>query len=183
MAINYRCSCGQQIVAEDQDAGTRMLCPSCGAEAVVPRPTTGIGEPRAALPANGATLAKTQTQARVALWCGIAAFVFMIALFVTLMVIGSNQPVQGPVDSFRRGFEKGAMSAADFVALFLAGASFILSIVAIVFGVLGRKKINVHNRGIATTGMVLGIVCLSAYCCCCLFILVVAVIALGSMKQ
>jgi hypothetical protein len=183
MAINYRCSCGQQIVAEDSDAGTRMLCPVCGAEATVPHPSGDEETARIAVPINQRDAATARTQGQIALGCGILAFVLLAALFVTLMVIGSNQPVQGPMESFRHGFQKGAMSGADFLALFLAAASFLLSIAAVVFGALGRRKLNVHNRGVATSGMVLGIVSLSIYCCCCCFILVVAVAALGTLKQ
>ena len=185
MGINYRCSCGQQLVVEEQYAGMRMRCPACGAEAVVPSPNAAGAAVSATMPVHVAAAAKARTRAQIGLWCGILALVFFILFTVTCMVMGANMgsPRGGLTDSFRHGYERGASPAVSCLMMGLWGGSILLSILATIFGALGRKKINVHNRGAATTGMVLGIVSLCTNICCCLSVLAVMVAAMGGGRR
>ena len=185
MAIYYRCTCGQKIAAQDRDAGRRMLCPVCNAEAFVPQSSTE-GSTVATDPAASA---QARSQARTGLVCGILAFVFLALLFGISLFIGAKEPAQGGfAESFRHGYEKGlhdpkASMTLSLVFCGLWGVSVLLSVAAITFGALGRKRINLHNRGVATAGLALGIVCLSFHCCCGVVMLVAVFAALASMKQ
>lgn len=182
MGINYRCSCGQQLVVEEQYAGMRIRCPACGTEAVVPSPAVSGGPVQANMPVHAAAAAKARTQAQIGLWCGILALVFFIVFVVTCMILG-NGLNHGSFTGFRPTPGVAPTPTESFLVLGFWGVSILLSIVATVFGALGRKKINMHNRGVATAGMVLGIVSLSINCCCCATVLVVVIAALGSARH
>ncbi|MCX6899171.1 MAG: hypothetical protein NT105_10760 [Verrucomicrobia bacterium] len=108
-------------------------------------------------PANSATLAK---QARAGLWCGILALVFFLLIWVaglctTLLRQGGTHKVGNEIDV-----------VLGFTILICGSLSFVLSVVSIVFGAVGRRPRNITNRGVATTGLVLGSVALGLNLCC-----------------
>jgi hypothetical protein len=162
-----------------------MLCPACGAEGFVPQ----ISTEAPTLTTDPVASANARSQARTGLVCGILAFVFLVLLFALSLLIGSKEPPQGGfAESFRHEYEKGlhdpkASMTLSFTVCSLWGASILLSVAAITFGALGRNRINVHNRGVATAGFTLGIVCLSSHCCCAVIVITALFAALSSMKQ
>lgn len=67
------------------------------------------------------------------------------------------------------------------IACFINGIlALILDIVAIVFGVLGRKK---GGKKLGTAGLICGIVGLVLYCLCILLVMVVGISAFGALMQ
>jgi len=161
MSMQVTCSCGQKLELDDELAGQIVQCPTCQKKFTTPVPqrvTVGDGLGQKAL------LERMRSRAEQSLRFGIFALVLYIALGIIAGIIGQS------------GKGEPASPLVGIVFLLAVFAAVTLSILAIVFGVQGRKAENTRNRGSGTAGMILGIVgaCLGA---CCLGLVGVGILA------
>ncbi len=102
-----------------------------------------------------------KTLSYASLWTGILAVALIVALMVASMLIGGG-------GSFEEGYAQG-QAMGPLWGFYIIGsmlASFVLSIIALVLGIMSVKKENTQYRTLAIIGIILGSVGLSMFCCC-----------------
>ena len=66
-----------------------------------------------------------------------------------------------------------------FIVIALFIISFILCVLAIIFGIMGMKKHNTVNRWKAIVGLIMGILAVCSIACCFVLVFLVAAVQLG----
>ena len=61
MPIQFACSCGHKLQAEEEHVGRLVRCPACGAETTVPGPEAECGEPESLSAVVGVRLCHRRT--------------------------------------------------------------------------------------------------------------------------
>jgi hypothetical protein len=152
--MEITCSCGQKLEVEDHLAGQTVQCPSCQKQFTAPALQRIVVDDD---PAQRAMLRRLQSRASMSLWFGIIGLVlYLIMIFISVLM--------GPEGRSRPGSSEMEVMGLLFIVLIFVAVT--LGILAVVFGVLGRKPENTQNRGSGTAGMVLGIIDLCISACC-----------------
>jgi hypothetical protein len=140
MSIEFTCPCGQRLRAKSEDVGRRMRCPACDQEMIVPSPTTAVqaaeSPPRPVSEERGARRRDREDRDD---W--------------------DEEPPRRETATRTSGKAIGALifGVLSFCLSLLAG------IPAVILGVLSLSDISnsrgrVGGRGLAITGIVLGVV-------------------------
>ena len=168
MAMKVTCSCGQGLEIDAQLAGQIIQCPACQKQFMAPAPQAGCVTGGVQ---QDAVLGQMQQRAVRSLVFGSLALGLYLILCIIAYIIGANE---------RRGEPGPIMSIMFLILVFVAVTC---SILAIVLGVKAKSPANTRNRGLAITGMIMGIVgaCLGG---CCLGIMAFGAIgAITSMNR
>jgi hypothetical protein len=119
MAINLKCSCGQVLSFQEQDAGKKARCPACGGTFVIPQvvnyPPPDQPAPYGASPYDRVRSGQLATQAKIGLWSGILSIVFFALIFV-ISIAMTGGAGKGFDDGFKRGYKAGQEPPASGIA-------------------------------------------------------------------
>jgi hypothetical protein len=153
--MRVTCRCGRSLEVAAPPAGGVAACPACGQAVAVPADAAAAARER-----------RRQCLASLALWSGLAAMAAYVAMIMVCLVLAPTRAPHAAPPPMRAAFAVGILTVAAAV----------LSLLATVCGIIGRRSENSRSRGAGGAGLVFGLVGIGLLVCCMSWIAYLAIV-------